>query len=235
VAIFAICARSFGAHLEQLAARDCERLYQVCAERLSQPDPLAPMIEAERRGGQSALAELGTGQTALEDLLGSAADPETGGVDAAKSTLLAELKQQQQTPGGLAPILEQAQKLLDEHYQRILAECQKPAWQRSWQELPTTGTLAAQLASQVSISPQQVSDKYTAVDAMVRVLAVHSAILGYRWEEDRLPASLALLNLGDLAVDPFTGQPLKYEVTGRRYRLGSTGATGYPPVSVTPE
>ena len=193
------------------------------------------MIEAERRLGKIELAELGTGQTALEDLLDSAADPETGLVDAAKSALLAELKQLQQTPGGLAPILEQAQKLLAEHYQRILAECKKPAWQRSWQELPTTGDLAARLAAQVGISPQPVSDKYIAVDAMVRLLAVHSAILAYRWEEDHLPAGLALLNLGDLAVDPFTGQPLKYEVTGRRYRLGSAGATGYPPVSVTPE
>jgi hypothetical protein len=234
VAIFSISARSFGAHLEQLAARDCERLYQVCLDQLRQPDPLAPMIDAERRDGLHALAELSTGQTPLEDIVGDVTNPQTGEVDAARSSLLAELKQQQ-AAGALAAVVEAAQKRLDEHYQRILAECRKPAWQRSWQEMPAAGDLAARLAAEVGVSPQQVSDKYTAMDAMLRLLAVHAAILRYRWEEDRLPASLALLNLGDLAVDPFTGQPLKYEAAGQHYRLGSAGASGYPPVTVTPE
>lgn len=216
-----ISARAFGAHLKQLAARDCELLYQVCAERLSQPDPLPHVIEIEQQGSTHGLATLGMGQGALEDLLGSTTGPKTGEVDIAKSQLLDELKQ--------------AQKLLDEFYQRILAESSKPAWQRSWPALSPTGDLAERLAAQVVFSPQQMGDRYTAAEAMVCLLAVHAAILRYRWEEDRLPATLALLNLGDLAVDLFTGQPLQYHVTGRHYQLGSTGAADNPPVSVAPE
>ena len=59
-------------------------------------------------------------------------------------------------------------------------------------------------------------------------------------------AGLTGLDLGDLAVDPFTGQPLKYEVLGAtRYRLSSAGpkaladdpqaVDGRRPVSVGPE
>jgi hypothetical protein len=50
-----------------------------------------------------------------------------------------------------------------------------------------------------------------------------------------VPASLAALNLGDLALDPFTGQPLKYEPVGRKYRLASAGDAGGSPVTLAPE
>ena len=64
-------------------------------------------------------------------------------------------------------------------------------------------------------------------------------------EHDRLPNDLAALELGDVATDPFTGQPLKYEPSGRRYRLTSAGmptvaedpraVDGRVPLDVVPE
>jgi hypothetical protein len=90
----------------------------------------------------------------------------------------------------------------------------------------------------------QVSQGYTREQAQVRLLACHAAVRRYRWEHDRLPSSLTDLTLGDLAIDPFTGQPLKYMVRGKRYELTSAGppadaddrqaVDGRKPVSVVP-
>ena len=78
----------------------------------------------------------------------------------------------------------------------------------------------------------------------MRLLACHAAILRYRWEYERVPPNLEALNLGDLALDPFTGQLLSYEPKVRSYRLVSVGPLadaddpdaedGRRPVSVTP-
>jgi hypothetical protein len=93
-------------------------------------------------------------------------------------------------------------------------------------------------------STSAVNDGYAKDHARLRLLACHAAILRYRWEQDRLPPDLASLRLGELAIDPFTGQLLEYHQTGARsYSLVSGGAptssdnpravNGREPVSVT--
>lgn len=57
VAIGTSTLRSLGGHLDQLAVRDCDLLYQVCLEWLNQPDPLISMLEAERKVVKTRLAE----------------------------------------------------------------------------------------------------------------------------------------------------------------------------------
>ena len=60
--------------------------------------------------------------------------------------------------------------------------------------------------------------------ARMQVLGVHAAIRKYRWDHDSLPASLEVLKLGRLVVDPFTGKPLKYRVSSpTTYELTSDG------------
>ncbi len=66
-----------------------------------------------------------------------------------------------------------------------------------------------------------------------------------RWEHLAVPAALAELRLGDLAVDRFTGALFQYEARGARYRLSSVGApttendpqavNGRRPVTITPD
>ncbi|MCL6536611.1 MAG: hypothetical protein K6U77_11125 [Armatimonadetes bacterium] len=43
-----------------------------------------------------------------------------------------------------------------------------------------------------------------------------------RLREGRYPDSLEPLNLQELAIDPFTGQPFGYRLTGERYQLASS-------------
>jgi hypothetical protein len=245
IAISAICLRSLGAHLDQLSIPDCDRLSKVCLEWLDQPDLMPRMLAVERQAGKNMLAEIKSAdRQGLERIFGLTPSPED---DTPPETrrLVGELTRQAASPGGLDAVLGETAQRLDQYYDRILTETQKHAWERSWPTLPDDGSLAARLLSAITVSPVQVADKYTGEEAMVRLIACHTAILRYRWEYDRLPPDLAVLNLGDLARDPFTGQPVSYHPSGRRYRLASAGWTAEPddpravngrrPLLVTPD
>ena len=48
----------------------------------------------------------------------------------------------------------------------------------------------------------------------------------YRLRKGRYPDSLEPLNLQELAIDPFMGQPFGYRLTGERYQLSSAIGAG---------
>ena len=54
-----------------------------------------------------------------------------------------------------------------------------------------------------------------------RVMLVHLQLREYRLREGRYPDSLEPLNLQELAIDPFSGQPFVYRLIGERYQLSS--------------
>ena len=57
-------------------------------------------------------------------------------------------------------------------------------------------------------------------------MLVHLRLREYHLREGRYPDSLELLNLQELAIDPFSGQPFGYRLTGERYQLFSAGVAG---------
>jgi hypothetical protein len=138
----------------------------------------------------------------------------------------------------------QAEKQLNGLLDRQILELGKPAWERATVSVPEDGSVGAQLAKTLLPSLDRASLGYTSQEARIGLLACHAAIRRYRWENDRLPDNLAALNLGELAVDAFTGQPLQYERQGVRYRLTSAGpaadandpkaVNGRRPVSIGP-
>jgi len=74
---------------------------------------------------------------------------------------------------------------------------------------------------------EQALDKFDMDSAKIHLLGVHAAIHRFRWENNRLPASLAELKLTSLTTDPFTGAPLLYKVTGIAYELSSAGSAAH--------
>jgi hypothetical protein len=224
LAMSASCLQELGRHVDQLSVHDCEALRRMCAEWLQAPNPIMRTLEGERSFAKRTLRE----QFAAARAEG---EPKDKAADAA-----------------VASILEDTERQLDALYARLYEELRKPTWQFSALELSAAerqtpgGSLIQLLLPVYSRSV----DLYVAEVARIRLLACHSAILGHRWDRDRLPASLAALELGELAVDPFTGQAFRYEVVGaKRYRLTSAGARatdndplavdGRRPISVTPE
>jgi len=242
VAISSICIQSMGQHLDQLSAKDCELLYRVCLEWLTMPSMDSAMMEAERRGSKVITAEL------IDDVKKSGVQVLKGYLDSSDSTLVSEAEGMLggKSPEELDRIGSEAVRLMDGVFDQVQVELRKPVWARKRglfkpEEQPGA---AGWLVSKIMPTLELVGDRYSAERARVQLLACHCAIRRYRWEQERLPENLAALNVGELALDPFTGEPLKYVVNGTRYTLSSAGAPAPPtderavdgriPVSVGP-
>jgi hypothetical protein len=225
IAIGVITLRTLGEHLEQFSARDCERLFQLCLERLAGEDPMLRVLDAERRLNRTVLEEVRNADPKERDSLLSLdnVDPTTLERDPEELQLSSELGRLDASEDRKAAFISDLGQRLNDYFAQALAEARKPAWKRSRVAMPGDGSLAGRVAARMVPVLDRVADRYGSETAMVRLLAVHAAILRYRWEYDRLPKTLEALHLGELIFDPFTGQPFRYEVTGHRYRLSSAG------------
>ena len=235
-AINAIVISEVGAHLDQLSARDCDALFRLCIDWLQQPDPVIHAITVERHNAATMMADLKSRkpEALAKDL----------GINPDNPALMAELKRVYEKPETIPQIFDQATQQLDDYYDKTLQEMAKPPWQRSFPEDPAPTDPVSYLLNFVKPPLNAISDSFTRDQARVRLLACHAVILRYRWEHDRLPATLDELRLGDLTVDPFTGERLQYEPGPRYYRLNSVGApagandpmavNGRRPVSIVP-
>lgn len=222
VAIGTLGIKALGAHLDQLSARDCEQLYRVTLEALAVPDPQPRLLAMEhavtRRTLQECVARIKqSGASGIKTILGLD-DQSAAAADAYLRTL---------PPAELDRLAEDMLTRLDRHEQLLQDELRKPAWQRRRLdgEFASDGSIASQFVSGFLPSTDRIGERYAQDQAQLRMLACHCAILRYRWEHDRLPATLDELRLGELTLDPFTGQPLEYIVKGRRYTLTSVGPT----------
>lgn len=253
IAVEAIVVSPIGRHLEQLSAPDCERLFELCQDWLRQPTPLPGVLQGERRLQKDELALIASGvqkdpKGALESRFFGPNDPEEDSAEARQSRqLLADLQKQYGHSGdAYAPLFRDVEKHIDDHFDSLRRELAKPAWEQTRIDPAADGSLAGRFIAQLGLGVFQLSgEKYAGREARIRLLAVHAAVLRYRWEHDRLPVSLEDLHLGELLTDPFTGQPLKYEAQGKRYRLWSLGpladaddpkaVDGRRPLTLTPD
>jgi hypothetical protein len=252
VAITAMCVTPVADHLDQLSARDCEVLHRVCLEWLAQPDPQARIIEQERRVTLKEFHRLrNKAGTDIAHTLGLDAQPAPAAgagraeEDAESRRLAEDLKRLDlPTPEAREAFFGDLAAQLDRFYGRILEETRKPRWERKPVPVQDDGTLPSRIAATFVPAFERVGDAYARDEARIRLLAVHALIRRYRWEHDRLPPDLKMLDVAKLALDPFTGEPLRYEPQGKTYRLYSVGPlapaddpraiNGRRPVSVVP-
>jgi len=157
---------------------------------------------------------------------------------------LADLKQKLGAEGGTEELLATTAKHANDYFDRQILELNKPAWQRGVLAVDDAPEFSRALLSPLAQALERSLSAYTREEANIRMLAVHAMILRSRWETGRLPNTLAEVRAGDLALDPFTGKSLQYEVQGRAYRLYSAGplaandpqaVNGRKPVAVVPE
>ncbi len=240
IAISSMGIRGLGDHLDQLSFRDCDLLYRTCLEWLAQPTALPRMIETEQRAGREFLATMA--QQFRARGLGFLKDMGLDSPDAASQDLL---RRAQADPLFLDNLARDSARRLDRFYDDLRVELRKPLWEQKLPEVGEDGSFAATLARQFLPAFTSVVHRYGEAAARVRILGCHAAIRRYRWETQSPPATLAGLRLGDLAIDPFNGAPLQYEVRGTRYRLSSVGSpakeddpqavNGRRPVTVGPD
>ncbi|MBI3911543.1 MAG: hypothetical protein HY320_11505 [Armatimonadetes bacterium] len=218
IACSTIILQQFGEHLDQLSATDCELLFNVCREWLAEPGPLHRVLRAEWRIGREALSHLAKQLELPTDPPGGRPDEGTP-----EERLPRDFAEMARRRTAFLTELERAGHLYDDYFARLLQQLGRPAWERSLPDMGADDSASARLVETLSVPVQRTLDSYTRERALVQLLACHAAIRRYHWEFGRLPASLGELRLGDLAVDPFTGQPLHYVGRGREYDLSSVG------------
>ncbi len=229
VAITRITIRPLAQRLDQLSASDCDQLYRVCVEAMSTPEVTASLIAGERRGIRSSLAEFERmlekdGADAVETLFGPVTDPPMDDAEREQYELVADLKAlYRNDPTEFRRALAESERKVDEYLGRQLEQSKLPPWKRDRKRIESDGTPAGRIAGALSTDFSRIQDRFTEERHLLQQLAVHVAIRRYRWENDRLPDTLEVLNLGILELDPFTGAPLVYKVDGAKYALTSPG------------
>lgn len=240
IAIGTTCLRPLAQHLDQLSARDCVMLHQICMECLDQPSLFASVLRSDLKGTLSSIGKM-RDEAKKGNVFAAAAALGING-----EMLKGQAESIPQTPEEIDAAFTQIAARFETVFQGIMAEYAKPAWERRLTLPDQQKDFAGALVSQLMPSYEQVDRAYTREGAQVRLLACHAAIYRYKWEHDRLPGDLNVLNLGELARDPFTGLLLQYEVRGKRYSLTSAGApstdpddpravNGRVPVTLTPD
>ena len=202
IAIDAIALDQTSQFVAQLSRKDCNRLNSSLASRLNSPSDAARLYTTER------------------DLLARHMIEVRDDRVAASTLDKAEIERLYQT--SLAHI-ETAYRIAIENVSLPPSKRKDYAFPEDADpEIVAGGSLYLQTS-------RQVLEKYDQNQAQLRLLALHVAIRKFRWEHDRLPATLKELKHPELLTDPFTGKPLLYSLLpeNNTYDLHAAGAIIY--------
>ena len=220
VAIDAILLKRFSVAVDQMGLKDCTLLMNLAKDWINLPDPSIHIYESER---DMELAILRKHRNNPHDLVRALMSPTANDdTDAEQAALTQQLLSD---PQAARSEVDGAIQILMNRFNELISELKKPNWQRKQIKPMEDKTVAGKLASTFSISlGSLISDKFAQDQAMVQLLGVQAAIRKYRWENDKLPDSLATLKLGDFGIDPFTGKELIYkQIDDRNFELSSIG------------
>ena len=236
IAVDAIVLKSFGPHLDQLSEYQCLRVRRLVEEVAEWPSPLPSLLRDEQQMMGRTLDQLALDPKGKEDLINQFVNEEDW--DENTRLLVTHLRS---NPPDIGVLVAQTKARAAVYFDAFAANLHMPFQQRKPLPSASGETLDARLFGMLVVSGEQVSHRYDQSDAMLRLLGVHAAIRAYRWEHNHLPQTLADLHIGKLALDPYTGEPLRYQNNGATYDLFSRGSapldddgkpTNAPPVPV---
>lgn len=215
-------------HLDQMSLTDCRELLQLARDWTNEPDVTATMLALERRQQKAMMRPLtleGPPQPPPPDK-----DP-TQKTDADKTDGAIPPEFLHMTKAEWQAMLARTEARLDRMYAEYEANLKLPVWELlhsiETRKAPAPTTAEERFADALIGPIRPLLDTFierrAAQLARAHALGVNAAIYAYRWEHNHLPDSLAALNLGEMALDPFTGQPFLYTATGTRYTMESAG------------
>jgi hypothetical protein len=229
IAIDANGMRVIGDHLNQLSARDCDKLLAVVREWLAEPDPTAEMLEGEKRFIAAAWDKAKTNPDAVFELLAPDEDPSVNVDSARKVATRQQIERILTGPGAYGALITSVKTRSLARIDSQIANLQLPPWERAPAKQLRATSLVDYMADLLLPSLDRFQSRFSTESARARLLGLHASILRYLWEHDRLPDRLEDLRVRDLVIDPYTGKPMDYKRTGERsYELSSVG-----PYSVT--
>lgn len=224
IAIDAIMIRICSDHLQQMSARDCEKLLRITTDWLSLPDPAIKVLENEKQLSMRILKKYRENTSTLKEVFdpGTDADPEDKQRFARFSNVLGG------TPDSIGALFDKARVQLGVQYDQAIENLRRPVWERKEIKQPDEngpdGDVAVFVRQIAGNALSMTADRYAKEQAMMQLLGTHAAVLRYHWENDKLPGSLEELKLGRLLLDPYTGKTLLYKrMDDHHYQLSSVG------------
>jgi hypothetical protein len=216
IAVDAILLDATARHLEQMSVGDCDRLLKLVHEWLEAPSPAESVLTAERDMALRLLQKRRSDPTSLRALLKentAADDPDASAI----RTFLAD------NPSATEGLIDQTMALVQAQYAQLIASLRQPYWERQETRLKDPDSLSSRLYHVITADMGQVTERYARDRVNVQLLGLQTALRRFRWEYERLPASLSELNDDRLTIDPFTGKPFVYRRNGDTYELSSAG------------
>lgn len=202
-------------HREQWTMRDCERLLAIVRARLTAPHPGLTALETERA---SLLGYL----KSLEDVVPTKEEATNVGLDDENNPEYRDLSAALEDPNMRRPMLREASARLNGHYDRLIARFKDPALPPM--PPPPPRTVGERFADVFTVVEQTMVSAFTRNRVELQLLGVHALVRKYRWEHDKLPESLEVINARGLHIDLCTGQPLIYKKNDDgTYELASAG------------
>lgn len=227
IACQTIALGRFASSLGQVSIIDARRIRQICDVILAQPEPLITAILSERdfmlRDAKGLLDYA---------IVGTIPGHRTGGtpptiLDAERRSLLEFLAKL--GPGDrrrFEVLVAERIAIRTEGPMRVLRGPERDwlAYRDEPDPEPQPGVYTVEEAVSAAIgmfSPiYEATIKATVrVRTQLRLLRLHAMIVEFKWEQERLPRSLAEAIPPDDLLDPCTGEPFQVEFSGTGYRL----------------
>ena len=230
IAIDAILLTRVARHLEQLTYRDCDRVLLLLRDhREADQESGLRSLDTEFQMYNNILQEWakdfkGTVEAFVEE---PSADEEGKPPDPAALAAYRRTKQQvdaiAQNPTAQRQVINAVRLSALQEMQRGKAYLQDPSKIAPPAPKLREGSLEATLSNASQVNSLQVVEKFVQDRLNLQLLATHAAIRKYKWEFETLPDTLDMLRLGELAIDPYTKQLLRYQKKAETYELFSAG------------
>jgi hypothetical protein len=219
ISIDAISLERLAHHYDQMSLKDCIQVIAVAQEWLKLPSPTETVLMVENKCLHNMLGACRNDPERLRELMKSL---EPKGPPTSDSDLAAiEVADYVNANGpGVQAMLDQALALADEETRKQISEVRQQPWQRKpAQKFETRASMAHRFCGLLLPSYEIALNRFDTDRVKMHLLGTHAAIHRFRWENNRLPSSLADLKLPVMTTDPFTGKPLQYQV-----KSGSTNS-----------
>ncbi len=172
--------------------------------------PIYRAIRNERNFILAGYKEIATNKVSLAELMGKEGAESQAG---ARSNL----------PGKV--LVNLALPEFHRYMDALESQLQLPHWERKRETLPNLRNPLNQIL--LPVFSEGMGETEVIEQARIRLLGVASAVRLHRIRTGRYPKSLEELNLGDLAIDPCSGQPFVYRTDPKKgFMLYSIGPDG---------
>lgn len=213
VAMEAMVMTPFNDTLPTFSVKDCEALEILVRDYLTLPSALQSLMQAEREEVLRSVQQFRKDHASLLEMLRpDPSNPDTN------NGLYSYFKE---NPNAIAPAMEQAEPLLNQFYEEVMRNIQRPAWERTSPSIDTK-SLAGQIVAHFTPAMNQLFSRFDQERSRVLLLGIRAKLRRYWWEYGHFPATLEGLKLEEIILDPTSGKPFSYSLKGDTYELLSS-------------